>query len=81
MSSYRNFCDFSQIPVVMNQTNLPIIIDPSHCFGTKDVNKTNNIPYALSGMSSGIITGASNVLIDFHHILQMHYVIQLKLLI
>ena len=63
---YRNFCDFSQIPVVMNQTNLPIIIDPSHCFGTKEVNKTNNIPYALSGMSSGIVSGASNVLIDFH---------------
>ena len=63
---YRNFCDFSQVPVVLSQTNLPVIIDPSHCFGTKDINKTDNIPYVYSGMSSGIISGASNVLIDFH---------------
>ena len=63
---YRNFCDFSQVPVVLSQTNMPVIIDPSHCFGTKDCNKTDNIPYVYSGMSSGIIAGASNVLIDFH---------------
>lgn len=63
---YRNFCDFSQVPVVLSQTHLPVIIDPSHCFGTKDINKTDNIPYVYSGMSSGIISGASNVLIDFH---------------
>lgn len=63
---YRNFCDFSQIPVVLSSTNLPVIIDPSHCFGTKDFNKIDNIPYVYSGMSSGIIAGATNVLIDFH---------------
>ena len=65
-SPYRNFCDFSQVPVVLSSTHLPVIIDPSHCFGTKDSNKTDNIPYVYSGMSSGMIAGASNVLIDFH---------------
>lgn len=55
----RNTLDISSIPVVKQLTHLPVIVDPSHAGGRKDL-----IP-ALS--KAAIAAGADGLLIEVHH--------------
>lgn len=55
----RNTLDLSSIPVVKLLTHLPVIVDPSHAAGRKDL-----IP-ALS--KAAIAVGADGLLIEVHH--------------
>jgi len=55
----RNTLDLSSIPVVKGLTHLPVIVDPSHAAGRKDI-----IP-ALS--KAAIAVGADGLLIEVHH--------------
>ncbi len=55
----RSTLDLSSIPVVKQLTHLPVIVDPSHAAGRKDL-----IP-ALS--KAAIAAGADGLLIEVHH--------------
>lgn len=55
----RNTLDLSSIPVVKGLTHLPVIVDPSHAAGRKDI-----IP-ALA--KAAIAVGADGLLIEVHH--------------
>lgn len=55
----RNTLDLSCIPVLKQLTHLPVIVDPSHAAGRKDL-----IP-ALS--KAAIAVGADGLLIEVHH--------------
>jgi len=55
----RNTLDLSSIPVLKLLTHLPVIVDPSHAAGRKDL-----IP-ALS--KAAIAVGADGLLIEVHH--------------
>jgi 3-deoxy-7-phosphoheptulonate synthase len=55
----RNTLDISSIPVLKLLTHLPVIVDPSHAAGRKDL-----IP-ALS--KAAIAVGADGLLIEVHH--------------
>jgi 3-deoxy-7-phosphoheptulonate synthase len=58
-TSTRNTLDLSSIPIVKQLTHLPVIVDPSHAAGRKDI-----IP-ALS--KAAIAAGADGLLIEVHH--------------
>ncbi|KQY63950.1 MULTISPECIES: 3-deoxy-7-phosphoheptulonate synthase [unclassified Nocardioides] len=56
--STRNTLDISAVPVVQATSHLPIIIDPSHAAGRKDL----VVPLARAG----IAVGADGVIVDVH---------------
>jgi 3-deoxy-7-phosphoheptulonate synthase len=57
--SVRFSLDITSIPIVLNNTHLPIVIDPSHAAGKRDW-----VPaIALAGMAAG----AHGLLIEVHH--------------
>lgn len=58
-NSTRSTLDLSSVAVTMGMTHLPIIVDPSHAAGRKDI-----IP-ALSKAS--VALGADGLLIEVHH--------------
>jgi 3-deoxy-7-phosphoheptulonate synthase len=54
----RNTLDISAVPVVQATSHLPIIIDPSHAAGRKDL----IVPLARAGIAAG----ADGVIVDVH---------------
>jgi 3-deoxy-7-phosphoheptulonate synthase len=56
--STRNTLDISAVPVVQATSHLPVIIDPSHASGRKDL----IVPLARAG----IAVGADGVIVDVH---------------
>ena len=54
----RNTLDISAVPVVQATSHLPIIIDPSHAAGRKDL----VVPLSRAG----IAVGADGVIVDVH---------------
>ncbi len=56
----RNTLDLSAVPVVRNESHLPIIVDPSHAAGRRD----QVIP--LSQASAAV--GAHGLMVEVHHI-------------
>jgi 3-deoxy-7-phosphoheptulonate synthase len=57
-SAYRNTLDLSAIPAVQAKCHLPVIVDPSHAAGRKDL----VVPLARAA----IAVGADGVLVDVH---------------
>ena len=57
-TAYRNTLDISAIPAVQSTSHLPIIVDPSHASGRKDL----VVPLARAA----IAVGADGVLVDVH---------------
>ncbi|MEK7531797.1 MAG: 3-deoxy-7-phosphoheptulonate synthase [Patescibacteria group bacterium] len=57
-TSTRNTLDISAVPVVKQKSHLPVIIDPSHAAGRRDI-----IP-ALA--KAALAVGADGILIDIH---------------
>ncbi len=57
-TSYRNTLDISAVPVVQSTSHLPVVVDPSHAAGRKDL----VVPLARAA----IAVGADGVLIDVH---------------
>ena len=56
--STRNTLDISAVPVVQATSHLPVIIDPSHASGRKDL----IVPLARAGIAAG----ADGVIVDVH---------------
>jgi len=56
--STRNTLDVSAVPVVQQQTHLPVIIDPSHSGGKRDL--------VIPLTRAAIAVGADGVIIDVH---------------
>jgi 3-deoxy-7-phosphoheptulonate synthase len=56
--SIRNFLDVSAVPVVQRLSHLPVIIDPSHAAGRRDL----VVPLARAGIAAG----ADGVMVDVH---------------
>jgi 3-deoxy-7-phosphoheptulonate synthase len=56
--SIRNLLDVSAVPVVQRLSHLPVIIDPSHAAGRRDL----VVPLARAGMAAG----ADGVMVDVH---------------
>ncbi len=56
--STRNTLDISAVPVVQATSHLPVIIDPSHAAGRKDL----IVPLARAGIAAG----ADGVIVDVH---------------
>jgi 3-deoxy-7-phosphoheptulonate synthase len=56
--SIRNMLDVSAIAMVQRQSHLPVIIDPSHAAGRRDL----VVPLARAGMAAG----ADGVMVDVH---------------
>ncbi|MBY5164307.1 3-deoxy-7-phosphoheptulonate synthase [Salsipaludibacter albus] len=54
----RNTLDVSAVPVVQSLTHLPVIVDPSHSGGTRDL--------VLPLARAGIAVGADGLIIDMH---------------
>ncbi len=54
----RNTLDVSSVPVIQSLTHLPIIVDPSHSGGSRDL----VLPLARAGMA----VGADGLIIDVH---------------
>jgi len=54
----RNTLDVSAVPVVQSMTHLPVIIDPSHSGGRRDL--------VLPLIRSAIAVGADGVIVDVH---------------
>lgn len=54
----RNTLDISSIPILKNETNLPVVVDLSHSLGRKDI--VNSIAKAV------IAVGADGVMIEVH---------------
>jgi 3-deoxy-7-phosphoheptulonate synthase len=57
-TSYRNTLDISAVPAVQATSHLPVIVDPSHAAGRKDL----VVPLARAS----IAVGADGVLVDVH---------------
>jgi 3-deoxy-7-phosphoheptulonate synthase len=57
-TSTRNTLDISAIPVLKHQTQLPVIVDPSHAVG--------NSAYVSALAKAAIAAGADGLLIDVH---------------
>jgi len=55
----RNTFDVSAVPVLKAKTHLPVIVDPSHAAGDRDL-----VP-ALA--AAGVAAGADGVLVEVHH--------------
>lgn len=58
-TAYRNTLDLAAVAVLKNQTHLPVIVDPSHAAGKREL-----VP-ALSKASAAV--GADGLLIEVHH--------------
>jgi 3-deoxy-7-phosphoheptulonate synthase len=56
--SIRNMLDVSAVAMVQRQSHLPVIIDPSHAAGRRDL----VVPLARAGMA----VGADGVMVDVH---------------
>ncbi|HEY3714951.1 MAG TPA: 3-deoxy-7-phosphoheptulonate synthase [Jatrophihabitantaceae bacterium] len=56
--SIRNMLDVSAVPLVQRLSHLPVIIDPSHASGRRDL----VVPLARAGMAAG----ADGVMVDVH---------------
>jgi 3-deoxy-7-phosphoheptulonate synthase len=56
--SIRNMLDVSAIPIVHAHSHLPVIVDPSHAAGRRDL----VLPLARAGMAAG----ADGVMVDVH---------------
>ena len=54
----RNTLDVSAVPVVQSMTHLPVIIDPSHSGGHRDL--------VIPLIRAGIAVGADGVIVDVH---------------
>ena len=54
----RNMLDISAVPLVQHLSHLPIIVDPSHAAGRRDL----VVPLARAGMAAG----ADGVMVDVH---------------
>ena len=54
----RNMLDVSAIPMVQRLSHLPIIVDPSHAAGRRDL----VVPLARAAMAAG----ADGVMVDVH---------------
>jgi 3-deoxy-7-phosphoheptulonate synthase len=57
-TSYRNTLDLSAVPAVQATSHLPVVVDPSHAAGRKDL----VVPLARAA----IAVGADGVLVDVH---------------
>jgi len=57
-TSYRNTLDISAVPAIQATSHLPIVVDPSHASGRKDL----VVPLARAA----IAVGADGVLVDVH---------------
>jgi 3-deoxy-7-phosphoheptulonate synthase len=57
-TSYRNTLDLSAVPAVQATSHLPVVVDPSHAAGRKDL----VVPLARAS----IAVGADGVLVDVH---------------
>jgi 3-deoxy-7-phosphoheptulonate synthase len=57
-TAYRNTLDVSAVPAVQATSHLPIVVDPSHAAGRKDL----VVPLARAG----IAVGADGVIVDVH---------------
>jgi len=57
-TSYRNTLDISAVPAIQAMSHLPIVVDPSHAAGRKDL----IVPLARAA----IAVGADGVLVDVH---------------
>ena len=55
----RNTFDVSAVPVLKEETHLPVIVDPSHAAGSRSL-----VP-ALA--SAGVAAGADGVLVEVHN--------------
>jgi 3-deoxy-7-phosphoheptulonate synthase len=56
--SIRNMLDVSAVAMVQRQSHLPVIVDPSHAAGRRDL----VVPLARAGMAAG----ADGVMVDVH---------------
>jgi 3-deoxy-7-phosphoheptulonate synthase len=56
--SIRNMLDVSAVPMVQRLSHLPVIVDPSHAAGRRDL----VVPLARAGMAAG----ADGVMVDVH---------------
>jgi len=54
----RNMLDVSAVPLVQHLSHLPLIVDPSHAAGRRDL----VVPLARAGMAAG----ADGVMVDVH---------------
>lgn len=54
----RNTLDVSAVPVVQGLSHLPVIVDPSHSGGRRDL--------VLPLSRAGIVAGADGVIVDVH---------------
>jgi 3-deoxy-7-phosphoheptulonate synthase len=57
-TSYRNTLDLSAVPAVQETSHLPVVVDPSHAAGRRDL----VVPLARAG----IAVGADGVMVDVH---------------
>ena len=57
-TSTRNTLDLSAIPILKRETHLPVIVDPSHAVGERDLVR----PMALAGKAAG----AHGMMVEFH---------------
>ena len=57
-TSYRNTLDISAVPAIQAMSHLPIVVDPSHAAGRKDL----VVPLARAAIAAG----ADGVLVDVH---------------
>ncbi len=62
---YRNLLDFGHVPVVREQTRLPVCVDPSHGVGRMRL-APDGLPEIFHAAGQGVIAGASMILVDFH---------------
>jgi 3-deoxy-7-phosphoheptulonate synthase len=58
-NSTRNTLDLNAIPVVKQESHLPIIVDPSHGIGIRD----KVAPMAFAGIAAG----ADGIIVEVHH--------------
>jgi 3-deoxy-7-phosphoheptulonate synthase len=56
--AYRNTFDVSAVPVVQSLSHLPVMVDPSHAGGRRDL----VVPLARAGIAAG----ADAVMVDVH---------------
>lgn len=58
-TSTRNTLDISAIPILKKETNLPVVVDPSHAAGRRDI---------IQGLTdAAIAVGADGVMIEVHN--------------
>jgi len=57
-TSTRNTLDISAVPVIKSQSHLPVIVDPSHASGRRDL----IIPLSKAAMA----VGANGIMVEVH---------------